>query len=184
MSSFSLPGSQRSNTTFLGRWRWAILLSAVIAAVMWRTQSAISSVPKRRRSAIGDIAGGIQDRFDRNDSEQSGGTAVADRPAERQAGTVVEAGEDQNGTFRPTRVEPDAFGVVVTDDAPAGLEAGDHWVKGDGSATCPDEFSIKGNASSRIYHLPGEPSYAQTIAEICFATEEDAKAAGFRARAK
>ena len=72
----------------------------------------------------------------------------------------------------------------VTDDAPAGLEGGGHWVKGDGSATCPDAHPIKGNASSRIYHLPGEPSYTKTIPEICFATEEDAQAAGFRARAK
>jgi hypothetical protein len=48
---------------------------------------------------------------------------------------------------------------------------------------CPEAFAIKGNASSRIYHLPGEPSYARTIPELCFATEDDARAAGFRPRA-
>jgi hypothetical protein len=41
---------------------------------------------------------------------------------------------------------------------------------------------IKGNASSLIYHLPGQPSYAKTIAEVCFASEEEAQAAGYRAR--
>jgi trigger factor len=54
-------------------------------------------------------------------------------------------------------------------------------VDGDGSRDCPDGFSIKGNASSQIYHLPGGRSYDQTIPEVCFATEEDAVAAGYRA---
>jgi large subunit ribosomal protein L17 len=55
-------------------------------------------------------------------------------------------------------------------------------VRGDGSGTCPDGFPIKGNASSKIYHRPTDSSYQSTIPEFCFATEEDAKAAGFRAR--
>lgn len=50
------------------------------------------------------------------------------------------------------------------------------------SATCPDDHPIKGNANSRIYHMPNESSYEQTIPEFCFASEDDAKAAGFRAR--
>jgi len=96
---------------------------------------------------------------------------------------TVPAGEDESGTFRPTRAETDEFGVVVTDDAPAGLAAG-NWVEGDGTPSCPDDFPIKGNANSRIYHLPGESSYERTIAELCFATEEDAAAAGYRPRSK
>lgn len=55
-------------------------------------------------------------------------------------------------------------------------------VPGTGTAACPDGYPIKGNASSRIYHLPGESSYDRTIPEICFATAEDATAAGFRPR--
>ncbi|HRA47587.1 MAG TPA: hypothetical protein PK819_05915, partial [Thermomicrobiales bacterium] len=46
---------------------------------------------------------------------------------------------------------------------------------------CPDEFPIKGNAGSLIYHQPGQSSYAPTEAEICFATAEDAEAGGYRA---
>lgn len=49
-------------------------------------------------------------------------------------------------------------------------------------ANCPGDYPIKGNANSRIYHLPTESSYEQTIPEFCFATEADAKSAGFRAR--
>lgn len=54
-------------------------------------------------------------------------------------------------------------------------------VKGDGNPVCPAEYPIKGNANSRIYHRPSDPSYEPTIPEFCFATEEDARKAGFRA---
>lgn len=47
---------------------------------------------------------------------------------------------------------------------------------------CPADHPIKGNAGSGIYFLPGQPNYAQTRAEICFAHEGDAIAAGYRAR--
>lgn len=43
--------------------------------------------------------------------------------------------------------------------------------------------AIKGNINSRkekIYHVPGGQSYAVTVAEEMFCTEEDAVAAGFR----
>lgn len=42
---------------------------------------------------------------------------------------------------------------------------------------------IKGNRSrkgERIYHLPGRPYYAETVAEQIFCTEADARAAGYR----
>ena len=41
---------------------------------------------------------------------------------------------------------------------------------------------IKGNISSsdKIYHLPGGSFYNRTNAEMCFNTEAEAKAAGFR----
>lgn len=43
--------------------------------------------------------------------------------------------------------------------------------------------NIKGNRSRRgdwIYHLPGMPYYAQTVAEEIFCTEAEARAAGYR----
>ena len=51
---------------------------------------------------------------------------------------------------------------------------------GDGTTDCPESHPIKGNASSMIYHEPGRASYARTIPEYCFATAEDAEAAGYR----
>jgi NAD(P) transhydrogenase subunit alpha len=54
-------------------------------------------------------------------------------------------------------------------------------VVGDGTHHCPEGFPIKGNASSRIYHEPESASYAQTIAEYCFASTTAAEEAGYRA---
>ncbi len=43
----------------------------------------------------------------------------------------------------------------------------------------PEGFSIKGNASSMLYHTPDSAFYDRTNAEVWFATEADAEAAGF-----
>jgi hypothetical protein len=45
---------------------------------------------------------------------------------------------------------------------------------------CPATHPIKGNASSMIYHVPGGAFYAKTFPEACFASESDARAAGYR----
>ena len=47
------------------------------------------------------------------------------------------------------------------------------------SAPQPEGFAIKGNKDSLKYHLPGGRWYDQTVAEEWFATEDDAKAAGY-----
>lgn len=46
---------------------------------------------------------------------------------------------------------------------------------------CPPDYLIKGNAQSKLYHVPGDQGYAQTDPERCFATVADAVAAGFSA---
>ena len=53
-------------------------------------------------------------------------------------------------------------------------------VRGDGSATCPPEFPVKGNAQSMIYHTVESRVYGQAIAELCFSSPEAAEAAGYR----
>jgi large subunit ribosomal protein L22 len=63
----------------------------------------------------------------------------------------------------------------VDEEAPFG--PGSHAPLEDGGA--PEGFEVKGNANSMLYHVPGSRSYEQTKAEVWFATEEDAEAAGF-----
>lgn len=76
----------------------------------------------------------------------------------------------------PAAGQTQAEGQAVEDTTPAAGQ-----IDGDGSHHCPGSHAIKGNASSKIYHLPGGRSYDQTIPEVCFASEEDAVAAGYRA---
>jgi large subunit ribosomal protein L17 len=55
--------------------------------------------------------------------------------------------------------------------------AGSHVALEDGSE--PEGFPIKGNADSMLYHVPDSQFYDRTVAEVWFATAEDAEAAGF-----
>jgi trigger factor len=89
--------------------------------------------------------------------------------------TVDEEAATEPGAAAGDEVIEAEGSTVEPATAPAGQ------IAGNGSRDCPDGFSIKGNASSQIYHLPGGRSYDQTIPEVCFATEEDAVAAGYRA---
>ncbi|MEO7124611.1 MAG: 50S ribosomal protein L17 [Nakamurella sp.] len=63
----------------------------------------------------------------------------------------------------------------ATDAAPYG--EGSHAPLADDSE--PEGFPIKGNDSSKLYHVPDSSYYTQTIAEVWFATAEAAEAAGF-----
>jgi ribosomal protein S6 len=69
-----------------------------------------------------------------------------------------------------------------TETAPAAAEQStvpQGAVAGDGTAECPDDYPVKGNASSRLYHTPASPSYKRTVPEFCFASADAAEAAGF-----
>lgn len=79
--------------------------------------------------------------------------------------------------------------LVEAEEAPAEVvetEAAEETSKYAGShATledpneAPEGFDIKGNEDSMKYHVPGSRWYDNTVAEVWFATAEDAKAAGF-----
>lgn len=64
-----------------------------------------------------------------------------------------------------------------TAEAEPGMPAG--AVRGDGSRECPEDYPIKGNTTSMLYHSPGSPAYKRTVPEFCFASTEAAEAAGF-----
>ena len=67
-----------------------------------------------------------------------------------------------------------AIAAADADSVPPGA------IRGDGGYICPPVYPIKGNAQSMLYHLPTNPSYAQTIPELCFTTVEAATSAGYR----
>jgi hypothetical protein len=125
---------------------------------------------------------------------RAGDLASASPTLKRDGGTA--AGETPDLTTPtaapaegPTGVAPEgeANGETVPIPTPAEestevSNVGEGWIRGDGSSGCPEDFPIKGNASSRIYHLQGEPSYGATVPDLCFATEEAAAALGYRPR--
>ena len=76
---------------------------------------------------------------------------------------------------------------VVDSDADGSVNADDASPFGEGSAKAgsegeapSDEFVIKGNADSMLYHPPESPFYGRTVAEVWFTTAEAAEAAGFQ----
>lgn len=109
------------------------------------------------------------------------------------AGADVKPGES-TGTDKASEPEPDAVmtdeggpvlaeeettaetSTVLSEDAPAATEATAHSYVGDNP---PEGFVIKGNDRSKKYHVPGSGGYDRTIADVWFASEKDAEAAGF-----
>lgn len=84
---------------------------------------------------------------------------------------------------RPKRARKVAEPVETTDeDADPDLALIDpDWVRGDGSHECPESHPVKAKASSMIFYVPESGHYDRTIPDVCFATEIDAEAAGYRA---
>ncbi|MPY98402.1 MAG: 50S ribosomal protein L17 [Actinophytocola sp.] len=72
----------------------------------------------------------------------------------------------------------DATEAETAEATEAPFGEGSHGPLEDGSQ--PEGFPIKGNASSKLYHVPGSSHYERTTAEVWFASEEAAEAAGFQ----
>ena len=103
--------------------------------------------------------------------EVTSGTDVEEKTAE--------VAETIEGEEEPAPADAPAAKRTASSKLPTEGEGTD-WVAGDGTNNIPEGFSIKGNASSRIYHPEESGSYSNTVAEIYFATPEAAEAAGYR----
>jgi large subunit ribosomal protein L22 len=66
-----------------------------------------------------------------------------------------------------------------TDESAEAPYAGSHLPVDEDGQEAPEGFEIKGNESSKKFHVPGSRWFEQTNAEVWFATPEDAEAAGF-----
>ena len=115
---------------------------------------------------------------------------VAPEPAEVEA---IDAAEDDAEDSEAVKSEADAevqpaeaSGTAETIESEdsrqpvANREPEQGKVPGDGSSDCPEGYPVKGNADSMIYHAGGDSTYERTIPEFCFATTDDAVAAGYR----
>jgi len=95
--------------------------------------------------------------------------------AEPTDSTVAEPADSADSTGEAVEVTGEVEESTSTDEAPYGT--GSHVVREDGSQ--PDGFPIKGDEGTKRYHTPDSPSFNDAAAEVWFATEQDAEAAGF-----
>ena len=99
--------------------------------------------------------------------------AADSAPAEEATAPADEATTEETVTEESTSAET---ATEETAEAPYG--EGSHAPLDD-PAQAPEGFEIKGNADSMLYHVPGSSHYDRTVAEVWFASEEAAEAAGF-----
>jgi ribosomal protein S6 len=103
----------------------------------------------------------VEEVAEREELEEDAAAALAKAEAAAVASESAAAAEE-------------AAGVTEADsDIPEGA------IRGNENGECPEDFPIKGNASSKLYHSPGSPSYKRTVPEFCFASTEAAETAGF-----
>jgi hypothetical protein len=130
--------------------------------------------------------GGVEHESQARAIERAEAGAAADRAAEEQAARAArDAGMAGESGVRRMAAAEAAAAEAMADTAEAehaGLAAvvPTGAVVGDGTASCPPDYPIKGNAQSRIFHRPGQVSYPSTIPEYCFDSVDAAEAAGFR----
>jgi hypothetical protein len=114
-----------------------------------------------------------------NDTFATAAKVAADSDA------MSEAAENEATATGTEATEPPAEPMPVDDlagETPAASGEESPARYGEGSYvgdTPPEGFTIKGNERSMKYHVPGSGGYERTIAEVWFASEENAEAAGF-----
>ena len=114
-------------------------------------------------------------------AEQDAAAAVLTEQAEQLEATgaelaieAVEAVEDRVELQAEAASALERADQLVSEiEVPAGA------VRAEG-ADCPDDYPVKGNESSMLYHIPGSPFYDRTHPELCFASVAEAEAAGFK----
>ena len=102
---------------------------------------------------------------------------VVEAPVAAKAAPAAETAPVATEVVAEAAPAAEAAAEVAAPAAPYG--EGSARSNADGSA--PEGYPIKGNDSSKLYHAPGTRYYDSTIAEIWFATPEDAERAGFSA---
>ena len=153
-----------------------------------RTKSAAAKGSGSKKSPAANRA----DRVSKSKKDDDAGSAKADdaKAAETAADETDEsdgAADKAAAVAATAAVESEATSTSMDSDSDGEANATDESPYGDGSRalidgdpdTMPEGFEIKGNASSKLYHVPGSSFYNRTKAEVWFSTTDAAEAAGF-----
>jgi large subunit ribosomal protein L17 len=138
----------------------------------------VKTVPRKGDNAPMAIIELVQEKTVTAEAEAARKTRFArDEKAMAEAAAIESEVDDAAADAEDEAV---AAGVEVEESAsddehPYG--PGSHIAPEDGSE--PEGFPVKASADSNLYHVPGSPLYDRTVAEVWFATAEDAEAAGF-----
>ncbi len=111
-------------------------------------------------------------------------TETEDDAADGEADVVADDPIDAAATEDDAAEDTVAGDAVATDTADAAegaapYGAGSHGLIGDDPEAMPEGFPVKGNDQSKLYHNEDSPFYDRTKAEVWFASDEVAEAAGF-----
>lgn len=105
------------------------------------------------------------------------GAAEATAAAATTAAVAADAPEGESEATSES-VDSDGDGEAnATDESPYG--DGSHALIDDDPDQMPEGFPVKGNADSKLYHNEDSPFYGRTKAEVWFANDDAAEAAGF-----
>ncbi|MQA63538.1 MAG: 50S ribosomal protein L17 [Actinophytocola sp.] len=111
------------------------------------------------------------------EAEKARGTKFAKDAKPAEATEAVESQVEAEATEAAGETtEAETAEAAESTEAP--FDEGSHGPLEDGSQ--PEGFPIKGNAGSKLYHVPGSSHYDRTVAEVWFADEAAAEAAGFQ----
>lgn len=180
---------------FVTRWilRFAVW-GGLIYAVARKLDPGLLSGDGQSRSAVPQPSGWTAPPADTEPPSPSGSASTSPDAATTFVAAIDETPEQADPVAAPSAA-PDISGDEMIDlivSASMALEeVGDsepdaesttapRWVRGDGTVNCPPDFPVKGKASSEIYHNRESRNYDQTVPDVCFASEEDAAAAGYR----
>ncbi len=150
---------------------------AVIELIQQKT--ATDEANRARRAAGAQQAGTTTEATTAADEAE--GAAAQAEAEEAEARLAEDTDESGSEAAEAAEEAADATNEAVeesgsTEDAPYG--EGSHAPLAD-TAEAPSGFDIKGNEDSKLYHVPGSSHYDRTNAEVWFASEEAAEAAGF-----
>jgi large subunit ribosomal protein L17 len=134
----------------------------------------LKTIPRKGDNAPMAIIELVQEKTVTAEAEAARKTKFA--KDEQAAAPAEETKVDETEATTETPAEDVEVEESASDDEhPYG--AGSHAPLEDGSQ--PEGFAIKGKASSMLYHEPETSHYDRTVADVWFATAEDAEAAGF-----
>ncbi|MCC6943250.1 MAG: hypothetical protein IT335_01665 [Thermomicrobiales bacterium] len=155
------------------------MLSAPVQTVAPREPSAWTAPPIRSAATDFPTPAGSTSTSVADELQAAGTVGIASSFAGDGAAGVEPVAEIAGDEMIDVIVSASMALDEAAEEAPAAFQP--NWIRGDGSLDCPPDFPVKGNAHSEIYHNRDSRHYDQTIPDVCFASDEDALAAGYRA---